>query len=67
MMSIPHPKSHNSPPPPALAPIAPSPSLMSNPDVIAEPDEVMPPVPPPSFEMVVLGSGGGPLETDCSG
>jgi hypothetical protein len=21
----------------------------------------------PAFEMVVLGSGGGPLETDCSG
>lgn len=25
------------------------------------------PHPEPAFEMVVLGSGGGPLETDCSG
>lgn len=38
-----------------------------NNDLVAEPDVEIPPVPQPAFEMVVLGSGGGPLETDCSG
>lgn len=45
----------------------PDPHTLLNHDLVAEPDAELPPVPQPAFEMVVLGSGGGPLETDCSG
>lgn len=50
----------------ASTPVPPAEPILNN-DLVAEPDVEIPPVPQPAFEMVVLGSGGGPLETDCSG